>query len=306
MLVLAVLAPLLVGWTGTPALAAVARPAGLDSQSSTTAVVLSWKPVRGATSYHVQAATSRSFADTVMDVVTVNTHATPTAVVPFGKVFWRVSATKGGGWSKWSTAAFNRAQRSGPILTEPANGADLDQPAHPPVLTWDPVPGARSYQVEIDGEERDWVDTETYTTRTTSLVPTETQQPGTYWWRVRAFFDNEVNSRPSAEWSYSISPLPTVSLKATDDTMEDVVLQWDPVPGAVDYEVRVSTDNGFNVITDRQYVTGTRYSPPTTYDNASYWWQVRARDVFGQTEEWPVYPDRTGVFRRTWPDKPPW
>ncbi|WP_344152189.1 hypothetical protein [Nocardioides koreensis] len=296
--------PLVTGLVGTPAMAAVAKPSGLTSQSSVTAVVLSWKPVKGAISYHVQVASSSSYDSPVLDVLTTNTHATPTAVVPFGKVYWRVAATRGSGWSKWSSASFNRSQRSGPILTEPADGADLDQPEHPPVLRWDPVPGARSYVVEIDGEERDWVDTETYTTETTSLVPTETQQPGTYWWRVRAYFDSAINSLPSTERSYTIGALPRVGLKATEPTMEDVVLQWDPVPGAVDYEVRVSTDNGFNVITDHQYVSGTRYSPPTTYDNASYWWQVRARDVFGQTEEWPVYPDRTGVFQRSWPEKP--
>ena len=302
--ILALVGPLLAGLVHAPAMAATPKPSGLTSQSGVTAVVLSWKPVQGATYYHVQVAASSSFDTPVLDVMTTNTHATPTQVVPFGRVYWRVAATKGIGWSKWASGSFNRSQRSGPILTEPADGADLDQPEHPPVLRWDPVPGARSYVVEIDGEERDWVDTETYTTKTTSLVPTETQQPGTYWWRVRAYFDSATNSLPSSERSYTIGALPPVGLKATEPTMEDVVLQWDPVPGAVDYEVRVSTDNGFNVITDHQFVTGTRYSPPTTYDNASYWWQVRARDVFGQTEEWPVYPDRTGVFQRTWPDKP--
>lgn len=303
-LVMFLLAPLLAVLWPDAAHAAVAKPTGLRSQSAVTAVVVSWTPVRGAASYRVQLASSSSFDDPVMDVETANTYATPTAVVPFGRVYWRVSAGRDRKWSAWSSASFTRTQRDGPILTEPEDGAELDQPEHPPVLRWDSVPGAVKYVVEIDGEERDWVDTETYETETTSLVPTETQQPGTYWWRVRTFFDREVNSLPSAARSYTIGPLPSVELTETAPTMEDVVLQWDPVPGAVDYEVRVSTDNGFNVITDRQFVSGTRYSPPTTYDNASYWWQVRARDVFGQSEEWPVYPERTGVFQRTWPDRP--
>jgi len=152
MFILVLIGPLLVGLVGAPALAATPKPSGLTTQSGATAVVLSWKPVRGATYYHVQVATTSSFDGLVMDVTTANTRVTPTTVVPFGKVYWRVAATKGVGWSQWATASFNRSQRSGPILTEPADGATLDQPEHPPVLRWNPVPGARTYVVEIDGE----------------------------------------------------------------------------------------------------------------------------------------------------------
>src|SRR6476469_5095727 len=108
--ILALVAPLLVGLVGAPALAATPKPSGLTTQSGATAVVLSWKPVKGAMYYHVQVAASSSFDTPIMDVTTANTRATPTAVVPFGKVYWRVSATKGVGWSKWSTASFNRSQ----------------------------------------------------------------------------------------------------------------------------------------------------------------------------------------------------
>jgi len=303
--VLVLMAPLLGGLFGAPAVAAVSRPSGLASQSSVTAVVMSWKPVTGATSYHVQLATSDTFDSPVLDVYTTNTRATPTRAVPFGKLYWRVSATKGGGWSRWAQTSFSRSQRSGPILLEPDNLAEFQQSVQPPVLRWAPVPGAVGYSVEIDrGLDADWVDTKIYTTETTSLVPTETQEPGGYSWRVRADFGDGISSLPSAAGTYSIKAMPAVQLDTTAATMEDVVLQWDPVPGAVDYELRVSTDNDFNVITDHQYVSGTRYSPPTTYDNASYWWQVRARDVFGQTEEWTSPDTQTGQFQRTWPDKP--
>lgn len=303
--ILVLLAPLVAGLVGAPAVAAVARPSGLDSQSGATATVLSWKPVRGATLYQVQVAMSSSFNDPILDVTTVNTHATPTVAVPPGKVYWRVSATKGGGWSKWSTASFNRSQRSGPVLVEPDNNTEFRQSVKPPVLRWAPVPGAASYSVEIDGGlDPDWVDTKTYSTETTSLVPTETQEPADYSWRVRADFGNGISSKASDARTYTIKPMPDVQIDNTAPTMQDVVLQWDPVPGAVDYEVRVSTDNDFNVITDQKYVAGTRYSPPTTYDNATYWWQVRARDVFGQTEEWTGPGVQTGEFQRTWPDRP--
>lgn len=309
-IVLALLAPLLGGALGAPAEAAVAKPAGLDARSGATAVVLSWKPVRGASVYHVQAATSSSFDSPLLDVTTVNTQATPTGAVPPGKVYWRVSASKatyGSPWSKWSTGSFNRSQRGGPLLSEPTNGTVFRQSSRPPVLRWSPVPGAQGYSVEIDrGEEPDWVDTKTYTTETTSLVPTETQDPAEkYSWRVRADFGGGISSAASDPQWYSIKALPAVELQHPERReVEDVVLSWKPVAGAFDYELRVSTDDDFNVILYHEYVSGTRYSPPTTYDNATYWWQVRARDVFGQTEEWTSPETQTGEFQRTWPDKP--
>ena len=127
---------------------------------------------------------------------------------------------------------------------------------------------------------------------------------GTYWWRIRAVLGTGVNTKYSEEWTYTVGALRSVVLPETSQKMEEVVLEWDPVPGAVAYEIRVSTDNGFNVITDQRTVSGTRYSPEKTYDNASYWWQVRARNALGQAEEWPSYPDRTGVFQRNWPASP--
>ena len=147
--VLALVAPLLGGLVGAPAVAAVAKPTALASQSSVTAVVLSWKPVSGATSYHVQLATSTTFDSPVLDVLTTNTRATPTKVVPFGKLYWRVSATKGGGWSKWAQTSFSRSQRSGPIVLEPDNGAEFRQSVQPPVLRWAPVPGAAAPPLAI-------------------------------------------------------------------------------------------------------------------------------------------------------------
>jgi hypothetical protein len=63
----------------------------------------------------------------------------------------------------------------------------------------------------------------------------------------------------------------------------------------------VSTDDSFNGVIDTRIVKGTRYSPPTTYDNDQYWWQVRARNIFGATHQWS---DRLHVpirqFRRAW------
>ncbi len=281
--------------------AAPSRPGGLRALgASTTALTLTWKPVRKARSYEVEVSPSSSFDDLVLDVRTTNTRATPTTVLPLGRLYWRVRANLPRRPGPWAVSSLVQQQRPGPIPVSPPMDAVLPQPETPPVLIWQPVAGAERYVVEIDGAERDWVDTQLITTRTTSTVVNEPQPNGTYWWRVRALLDGEIQTRPSQERRYTVGPLGQVRLHPTPDPMEEVVLSWDRVPGAADYEIRVSTDNDFNNIVYRAHVAGTRYSPPATYDNASYWWQVRARNALGQSEEWPTYPDRTGVFRRAW------
>lgn len=291
--------------TSAPAQAAVAKPAGLAvSGASTSGVAFTWKPVKQAISYSIQVSARPDFGGAVVDKSTVNTVATTTDVLPVGRLYWRVRATTPRGKSGWANSSFTQAKRGGPALLSPDNGARLDQPGQPPVLSWQPVAGAEYYEIEIDGDERDWVDTQTLTTATTSLVVAEPQPNGSYWWRARAVLATGIYSLDSTERTYTIGPLPSVTLHPTPDPMEQVVLSWDPVPGAVSYELRVSTDNGFNVITERRTVSGTRYSPIDTYDNASYWWQVRAMNALGQSEEWPTFPTRTGVFRRAWPARP--
>ena len=290
--------------TVSPAQAALARPSSLSSSAISSGPVLKWGGVSKAVSYHVQVSDSSGFDNVLFDMSTANVQVTPTTVLPLGRMYWRVQAASATGVSGWARSSFVRSQRTGPTLLAPSSGVTLDQPDSPPLLRWDPVPGAQSYEIELDGVEHDWVDTTIYHTATTSLVVPEQQPNGTYWWRVRAVLGNGVNTKYSAERNYTIGALKSVVLPDHPDPMQDVVLQWDPIPGAVAYEIRVSTDNGFNTITDQRVVAGTRYSPPVTYDNASYWWQVRAINALNQSDEWPKFPDRTGVFRRNWPDKP--
>ncbi len=298
-----------------PAAAAPASPSGLTPQGSSTVEnpVLQWDRVAGAASYDVELSTSASFDTTLYKVTTVNRRATPTAQLPAAALFWRVRARTAGGVSNWATAGFTRDVGSGPAPLAPEDGALLQQPDQPPLLMWRSVPGATGYSVEIDGADADWVDTTTYTTKTTSLVVPDPQENGVYWWRVRAQLGAGISTLPSQERSYVVGALPVIGpsdLAATDTitrplegaAVSDVVFDWAPVKGAVSYDLRVATDNSFNDVIDHPVVLGTRYSPTITYNVDDYWWQVRARNVFGKAQEWNDVRIRT--FRRDWVDRP--
>jgi hypothetical protein len=258
--------------------------------------------VKAATSYDVEVSDSSTFASTLYSVNTTNNRATPTAQLPMSKIWWRVRTRTAAGASGWATASFNRSKVSGPTLLSPADGKLLKQPEDPPLLRWEAISGATSYTVEVDrGETADWVDSVTYTTQTTSFVLPDPQENGLYWWRVRAELGAGQSTHPSAERSYQVGPLPVVTGTSPSNgaSVEEVVLEWDPIPGAVTYDIRVSTDSSFNTIIDSKVVRGTRYSPAKTYDVDDYWWQVRARNIFGKAKEWHEVEEKH-QFRRTW------
>lgn len=283
---------------------AVAKPAGLKATTHGADVMFRWSPVAGASDYVVQVSDTTSFSRILWQDVVEGAVATPTQALPGGDLHWRVASVKDRETSLWASASLRVKQVAAPVVTAPAEGQVLAQPFEPVVFQWEPVAGAQSYEVDIDGAERDWVDVDTFSTDSTSLALLDSLPPATYWWRVRAVLSEGIFTSTSLHRSFVVRPLDAVSLLDTAETLQDVVLEWEPVPGAASYEVRVSTDNDFNTITDQRYVAGTRYSPPVTYNNASYWWQVRAVDVYGRAEEWSGIDGRIGEFRRNWPERP--
>ena len=285
--------------------AGLGTPGGLSPSGGTTDVnpILSWSAVGAATGYDVQVSTNADYSNPVYDKYTVNTKATPTDQLPMTRLYWRVRARKDGDTGSWAGATFQRNKLAGPVLVGPASGAQLQQPGQPPVLRWNAVPGAVDYLVEVDTTAApDWVDARSMTTRATSLVWSEwsQQDPGTYSWRVTAQIAQGQLTVPSQTRSYTIGQLGAVSVvsPAPDAQVEQVVLDWNPLPGAMTYDLRISTDDSFNTIIDQRNVRGTRFSPPKTYDVDDYWWQIRPRNVFDKAPDWTTMPVRH--FQRTW------
>ena len=157
--------------TAPTATAAVAAPSGLSASPAGASVpAFGWSPVKGATGYQVQVDNDSGFGSPEFSLTTVNTRATPLAALRPGTQFWRVRAVKGTDTSAWRGGdAFTVSPVSVPVPTSPAEGANLAQPAEPPLLQWLGSPGATSYTVEVDGDA-DFVGSKSYTTKATSLV----------------------------------------------------------------------------------------------------------------------------------------
>lgn len=294
-----------------------AAPTGLSVQQPNDATaVLSWDHVAGATRYELQVDDDPNFSSPASIpttiVSTVSNTYVPTANLPAGNKYWRVRARNAASEdSAWSISQFGNPSVAVPQPASPPDNTTLSQPSQPPLLTWSTSPGATSYIVEVDGDA-DFVGAFNYPTSSTSLVVPDPLPAGTvanpadYYWRVTAGKGSGLNSAPSPASRFIIGPLPAPAITAPPSSpnfeLQDVVLDWEPVPGAKSYDVEVALNQDFTNITESKGgIFGTRYSPIVSYDNDQYYWRVRARDLDNQATPWT---ESIYDFNRTWPQTP--
>ncbi|NPC43528.1 Ig-like domain repeat protein [Nocardioides sp. zg-1230] len=270
------------------------------NQPDSTTSILSWEHVPNATRYAVTVnGTTTS---------TVNNSFVPPQALPEGNLAWSVTAYAGTEPGPAATSTFSSTRLAAPVLVSPTANATLAQPGNPPLLTWAPSAGATSYKVEVDGDA-DFVGASSYTTKNTSLVVPFPLGDGDWYWRVTASKGTSLNSLASEERRFLVSPLPQPQIDYPEDdatqTLQDVVLDWRPIEGAASYDVQVSTEADFSqggaLIDSATGILGTSYSPAVTYDNASYFWRVRAIDMSGQATPWTA---ARSSFTRNWPHRP--
>ncbi|WP_134767498.1 Ig-like domain repeat protein [Nocardioides sp. 1609] len=297
--------------TGAPGPAAALDPPSNLRASDAVNPVLAWDRVTGATGYDVELSRTAEFtaAGRIGSVVsTANVQYVPTVQLPAGTVHWRVRA-KGAETGTYSVGAFTPATTAAPVPLRPEADRHFQAP-ETPYFTWEPVPGATSYTIQV-GPDPQFVDTAvagfaTRTQKTTAAYLTGYQSAGTYFWRVRAELTSGYATPWTASSPYVVDGLPpvvrTAPVDGFDAAVRDVVLDWEPVPGAATYQLQVSTDDGFlTTVANPTGVVATQWSPTTTLPNDEYFWRVRAVDASGNAAPWPVTPWR---FRRAWPHQP--
>jgi hypothetical protein len=236
-------------------------------------LVLRWSEVPHAFKYEVVLSSDPSLAGNLLadpgkpSTEVPGTSLAVTRTLSDGqRYYWAVTPIDGGGL-KGPRSAVGSFVWSWPSSTQPHLVdlfGDADQTTYvDPQFSWDPVPGAARYEVEVNsssdfasGSKICCSDPTTGTSLSpTKLLPNNTDLPGAqegYHWRVRAL-DLDGNA---GVWNVGqvfrkafddvVPSVPNVRIRDNlgndlnlGETTSAPILDWDPVPGASSYEVRV-------------------------------------------------------------------
>jgi len=290
--------------------------------------VLSWDAVPGASGYQVQIATDPNFGS-LQVLESVSTYArtyVPTAALGSTgarEVYWRVAAMESG-LNVSTRGEFSEAEAilldplPVPAAVAPAEGSTVRYPA-PVSFSWQPVRGAVSYTLQFSTDET-FTDSNVLQQQVvagTGFTPTEPLVRGTWFWRVRANFNDPRNVTVSSAWTPSIefradwleedSRVTLVSpANGTDPAVSDALFTWNPVPGARYYTLTLSRMSDFSQNKWDYQVYGTSFVLPTGLLDGEYYWKVVAHDLAGNAGADPVleaggFPRK---FKRQWGANP--
>ena len=213
----------------------------------------------------------------------------------------------------WSSPVNWTKTGTGPTLISPADGGTVTYPT-PVVLKWAPVDGAAQYTVSLSNSSNMSNPTST-DTEGTNFAPPAWLAPGVHYWTVTAkdARGNPVGTSPTGGtgsaftwvWPSTVSGLGVTSsidssAGATAQwTMYDPRFSWNPVSGAVKYQVEVNTDDVTWSAASKvccNDTISTTLTPKTLLPNATYAWRVRAVDASGSVGNWTVGSDFTQSY----------
>jgi hypothetical protein len=242
--------------------------------------VFRWSSTEGARDYDIQVATDASFSNLVDDVRTAATSYTSETTYPADTVlYWRVrAADENGVGLTWSdTSTFRRRLPVPHLFADNPLGGEVI-----PVLRWEPVAGASSYDLHLDQSDGTRKD---FHLRGTAATFIGWYGTGVWHWQVRANF-------PSGSWQevqggYTPSQ-PFTRRIATPSHLRAVnrdrkmLLSWDPAAMAKNYRVDISTTDSFTRIVDTTITDHTEWAPdltqPDSITGGKFYWRVATMD----------------------------
>ena len=170
-----------------PGIPPLVSPADGTLAETSVTPTFAWQGVENAARYEIQVDDSPSFNSVNYESQTTNTDIEPSDPLDQGSYYWRVRALNtydtAGDWSPaWKVTV--SIPPEAPELAAPSNESVFisnDRPS----FTWQGVPNAEEYQVQVGNSET--INTPVYegtTSRTQHPAPSDLGQ-GEYYWRVR-------------------------------------------------------------------------------------------------------------------------
>ena len=231
-----------------------------------------WDPVAGAGSYFVVVARDAEFTEVVDFAFTRLTIYAPRKAYAdeTTSYYWAVvPAASPNGLCTDTIRAHSAFQKRSqpPDLIGPGNGEDV--PVQP-LLRWSAVESAALYRLQVSSDPEFGVLVDDATTASTAYAATKAYPVDTrLYWRVRA---NALNWSETRSFRRRL-PVPGLADGNPEGGETIPLLGWNPVQGAVGYDMHVDQSDG----TQRDFsMRSTRFTPTLFYGTGIWRWKVRA------------------------------
>jgi hypothetical protein len=231
-------------------------PATIETETTSSAVQITWGAVEGALGYEIEAEGAIVYSGSA-------TSFTHTPLSPNTVYTYRVRATAEGIDGNWSEAVSGLTNVAVPLNLEFSYGTDSI------TVQWDTVPGADTYEIEVDGD-----------LTTLGTEPTFVHEgviPGTeHIYRVRA-----LREGVSGDWTESVTKALAAQIPGNVTAVPSsnaIALTWDPVIDAVGYDIEA---DGHLI----SLAPLTAYLHNNLESNTLHSYKIRARKTDG-TGEW--------------------
>jgi hypothetical protein len=263
--------PLRKSWTLAPTLLSPTQ--GAVATHPTTPLVLKWSSVTHAAKYWVTIASDPSLGSAVLAQGNVETRGTSYApralLLPPGTYYWGVTPLDAQGHRGQPSAVGSFTWLWPTAAATTVGDLRADAEVYDPLFSWDPVPGAAKYELEVNPAQDFSPGSRVCCTGVgfppiiaPTHAPDRNLRDNTYYWRVRALdaFGNagDWNAGPSFIKTFDkVPPVSAPSVKNVrlrdnlSDPGSDVdavtpgyqthvpIVTWDAVPGASSYEIDV-------------------------------------------------------------------
>jgi hypothetical protein len=251
------------------------------------ALICSWRPPSGATSYRFQLATDSLFAALLVDSLHADTTIALENLSHLTDYYWRVSASNAGGGSGFAGAwRFTTvvAPPSTPALSAPVNGAT----GIPTTIafSWETTARAASYRFQLSmdslfaGPVLDSLLTDTVLTYNGLLNDHQ------YYWRVRASNAGGTGGF-SPVWNFRTivaAPLLPVLFTPADSAANiatNMTFVWHRTDRATWYQIQISSDSLFSTKAVDSATVDTTFHCTGLNHLTTYYWRVRAGNAAG-------------------------
>lgn len=245
--------------------------------------VITWNAIPGAASYTVWIRNVSTGTDRFLVTSVTTTSLTPTTDLGIG-VFrvWVQAVGSAGAESAWSTERTFRVAT--PVNVTAPTGS---QNTYRPVISWQALPGAVRYDVWADNLSTGQSEVIRNTAVTaTSFTPASDLPLGRYRVSVRGIDAAGTAAQWSAADDFQIRRAPTVTAPLTPTFDRTPTFQWNPVVGAVRYELYVQrlADGGVHLY--EKGLNATSFTPSVDLPVGAYRWWALAVSAQNVRSEW--------------------